>query len=466
MRKTMKYMAVSAAATVMVMGTFSISYAASGLQCPNCGYVLTGNANRPNTPGANNNTTQRGWVQKTVDRETVWNYYDNNGNMIKGQWFQSPDSGIWYYFDRDGVMATGWGKEREIEGYWFDSTGAMATGWRTISLEEEDTYGPGAGTGDKGYFYFTGSGKVAEGWTRIGDSWYFLNDGYVSDFADYQMVYGEVEIDGEEYYFGNSTDGSMKVGLVKVVSESSPTKPSSKNEERYYLYKDNGVRVRDGWGRYNNVWYFVDDEGEIVTDGFLALDSNDNMVESKDEADQVYYMDKNGVMKTGWVEVSEDKAERPGSTRGKINYYFNNSGRMETGWRKDGNRWYYLSKTSEKGFDRGQMVTGLYEVEEGSTYFFNTSGEMVTSAWKDVDGKHIYLNDDGVMYQASAGDYLVQKIGSRYYVFNDQSNRLTNSTIYKIGEKWTTDPTGAEEGKTKIYTINSSGVAKEGTYKK
>ena len=70
------------------------------------------------------------------------------------------------------------------------------------------------------------------------------------------------------------------------------------------------------------------------------------------------------------------------------------------------------------------------------------------------------------MYQASAGDYLVQKIGSRYYVFNDQGNRLTNSTIYKIGEKWTTDPTGAEEGKTKIYTINSSGVAKEGTYKK
>ena len=400
MRKTMKYMAVSAAATVMVMGTFSISYAASGLQCPNCGYVLTGNANRPNTPGANNNTTQRGWVQKTVDRETVWNYYDNNGNMIKGQWFQSPDSGIWYYFDRDGVMATGWGKEREIEGYWFDSTGAMATGWRTISLEEEDTYGPGAGTGDKGYFYFTGSGKVAEGWTRIGDSWYFLNDGYADGFVDYQMVYGEVEIDGEEYYFGNSTDGSMKTGLVKVVTETKPNSPSSKNEESYYLYKDNGMRVMEGWGKYAGVWYYIDDDGEVVIDEFLYLNDNDTMADNKDKASTIYYMDKNGVMKTGWVEVSADRAESPNQSRGKINYYFNSNGKMATGWKKDGNKWYYLSPQvdTQNGFDKGQMVTGLYQVEEENQYyFFNTSGEMVTSSWKEVDGNDIYLGDNGVM---------------------------------------------------------------------
>ncbi len=61
------------------------------------------------------------------------------------------------------------------------------------------------------------------------------------------MVYGEVDIDGEEYYFGASNDGSMKVGLVKVISESNANTPSSTKTESYYLYKDNGMRVREGW---------------------------------------------------------------------------------------------------------------------------------------------------------------------------------------------------------------------------
>ncbi len=91
----------------------------------------------------------------TENRQTVWKYYNDNGALIKNQWFQSPASGIWYYFDRNGNMVTGWGNEREIEGYWFDSSGAMATGWRTIPLEEEEyTYGPSSGSTETGYFYF------------------------------------------------------------------------------------------------------------------------------------------------------------------------------------------------------------------------------------------------------------------------------------------------------------------------
>ena len=481
MKKTVKYITVTTAAAVMLVGSISVSYAAD-VKCPNCGYLLTGNVatNRPgtpsspttpNTPATNVPAVKKGWVETTVDRETVWNYYDNNGNMIKNQWFQSPSSGLWYYFDRDGVMVTGWGEESAIDGYWFDSSGAMATGWREIPLEEERTYGPSAGTGDKGYFYFGGNGKVCEGWNRIGDKWYYLNDGYVDDFSDYQMVYGEVEIDGDQYYFGESNDGSMKTGRVKVISETNPGSPSSQSTESYYLYNDGGVRVEEGWGKYNNVWYYIHD-GIIVTNSFLALDSSDNVEEDIEDAASVYYMDKDGVMKTGWVEVSSENQSGPNMTKGKICYFFNSNGRMATGWKKDGNKWYYLntSKSPDANFEKGQMVTGLFTVKsEQKTYFFNNNGEMVTSAWKEVDGKDIYLGSDGVMYQAKASDdLLIKEIRNRYYIFNENGTCLERKgTIVYEKEGKFVEAKGIEDvpDKAVYYEISNSSIALRKTKK-
>lgn len=482
MRKITKYVSVTAVSTIMVLGTLSISYAAA-INCPNCGYILTGSStgNRPgNTPGSNNpttGTTARGWVQTNVNKETVWKYYDNNGKAIEDQWFQSPDSGLWYYFDEDGIMMTGWGYD-DTEGYWFDSTGAMATGWRLIPLDDDDTYGPGAGSGDKGYFYFTGSGMIAEGWTRIGTDWYYLNDGEADDFADYQMVYGEVEIEGDEYYFGEANDGIMKVGLVKVVSEPSSQSPSSSSDESYYLYGSNGVRVESGWGKYNGVWYYVGDEGEIVTDGFLALDRKDNEVEVDDSsAYAIYYMDKEGVMKTGWMELGEDKEVRPGVSKGKTRFYFESNGKMVTGWQKDGSKWYYLSPTATDEYAKGQMVTGLYSIDDTNktTYYFGTNGSMETSTWQDVEDsngneKSIYLDEDGVMVKAADNEHLAfKKVKSKWYIFDAQGYCLEEkgTLVIKSGAGYKVYNNSIEsmpEG-TEYYEIGSSGVAK-GPYTK
>ncbi len=491
MKRSIQYMSVAAAA-VMVMGSFSIA-CAENEKCPNCGYLLTGST-LPNGPGstspgttngpsspnspANNTTTtaKKGWVQVTENRQTVWKYYNDNGVMIKSQWFQSPSSGLWYYFDRNGNMVTGWGDEREIEGYWFDSSGAMATGWRTIPIEEEEyTYGPGSGSTETGYFYFGGDGKVCEGWTRIGESWYFLNNGYADGFVDYQMVYGEVDIDGEEYYFGASNDGSMKIGLVKVISESNANTPSSTKTESYYLYKDNGMRVREGWGRYNGVWYYIDSEtGEVVTEDFVALDSYGTEADVNDENVTIYYMDANGVMKTGWVEMGESTAVRPGVTKGKVTYYFNSNGTMATGWRRDGNKWYYLMPDNkETGYEKGQMFSSGTKDIEGYTYFFNTNGEMAVSTWKTVDvgatgttENTCYFGEDGKMYKAASDDsYLIERIGNRYYVFNNQGARLVNTEVYNVDGKWTSNSTNAKDG-CEMYTINRSGVASRKTYRK
>lgn len=470
MKKSMKYMAVTTAAAVMVMGSLSIGYA-DGTE-----YSLAGSSmpsaptpSTPSTPSSPNTTTttvNKGWVQVTENRETVWKYYNENGTMLKSQWFCSPSSGIWYYLDKNGTMVTGWGQDREIEGYWFDSSGAMATGWRLISLEEEQTYGPSSGSGEKGYFYFGGNGKVCQGWTRIGESWYFLNDGYADDFADYQMVYGEVTIDNEEYYFGTSTDGSMKTGLVKVISESS-SGPGSKNNECYYLYRDNGMRVQEGWGRYNGVWYYVNEVGEIVVNDLLMLDSYDRMVTDIDYAATVYYMDANGVMKTGWVELGASQEVRPGVVQGKANYFFNSNGTMATGWKKDGNKWYYLATETDSSYKRGQMYSsGIAEIDN-NTYFFNTNGEMAISAWKENDQIQgtSYFNEDGKMIKAAEGELRLERISSKYYVFDDKGARLQDTTIY-TGEngKWTTEKSKAVLNKD-MYTINRSGIASKSTYR-
>lgn len=444
MRKTTKCMTVMTAATVMLLGSFSVSYAATG------------------------------WQQETVDRQTIWHYYDNSGNMLKNSWLQSPASGLWYFFDQEGVMVTGWG-EGKAEGYWFDASGAMATGWREVPLEDDDTYGPGASSGEKGYFYFGTSGMVMDGWQRINGSWYFLNNGYADDFADYQMVYGEVAIDGDEYYFGESNDGSMKYGLVKVISETNANTPSSTKTESYYLYKDNGVRVLSGWGRYNSTWYYVsDDTGEVVTDSFVALDSNDYEVEiDSPHAKSIYYMDNNGVMKTGWLQVGEDTEVRPGVTKGKVTYYFNEDGTMHTGWKKDGSKWYYLLDEADEdnGYARGQMLnSGVYTIA-GKTYYFNTNGDMATATWKTVEvgatDYSCYFGSDGVMYAApDSSSYLLEKIGSKYYAFDEYGHRLENTTIYYVDNKWQVMPAASVPDGTIMYTINRSGVASKGTYRK
>ncbi len=108
-------------------------------------------------------------------------------------------------------------------------------------------------------------------------------------------------------------------------------------------------------GRYNGVWYYISSEtGEVVTEDFVALDSYGTEVGVDDEDAIIYYMDANGVMKTGWVELGESTAVRPElRDKGKVTYYFNSNGTMATGWRKDNSRWYYLlPDNKEAGYEK------------------------------------------------------------------------------------------------------------------
>lgn len=450
MRKSTKYIITTAAATAMVLGCVSVSYASSTA------------------------SKVTGWQQVTVGKEKEWVYY-KDGKMVKSDWVCSPASGLWYYMDEDGYMLYDcWGTDRESEDYWFDANGVMATGWRLIDLEDDEdvSYGPGSDmkNDEQGYFYFGSSGAVWEGWLNLNGTYYFLNDGSVDGFEDYQMVYGGVEIQDDEYYFGEASDGSMKKGIIKVVTEKNVNTPTATKTETYHLYADNGVRISDGWGKYNSEWYYLDEDGTIVTDGFLYLDKNDNMVDES-MADYIYYMDKDGIMQKGWLEFGEEKEVRPGEVKGKSYYYFKANGAMASGWLKEEDTYYYFSEETGTDYSKGEMVTGLYQVN-GVTYYFGKDGAMAEASWVTVEDEFgeqhsIYLTSNGSMIKADSPQSLAYAtISKNLYFFDGSGYCLEKGSIVKEAStnKWVECEKSDLTDGVRYYEIGSKGKA-SGPYK-
>lgn len=451
MRKNTKYMVTTAAMAAMMLGCASVSYAA---------------------PTTANKT---GWEEVTVDRETKWTYY-KDGKMVKSDWVCSPASGLWYYMDSDGYMISNcWGDDRNSDGYWFDENGVMATGWRIIALEsdKDSSYGPGssAKNDEKGYFYFNSSGMVQEGWLNLGGTYYYLNDGYADGFEDYQMVYGSVEIDGEEYYFGESTDGSMKKGMVKIVETKDANTPGATTTESYNLYADDGTRIKDGWGRYNGEWYYLDEDGNVVTECFLYLDKYNDIV-SEQNAEQVYYMDKKGTMVTGWLESGEQEEISPGKVKEKSYYYFKTNGAMQTGWLKEGSTYYYLNTEPSADYKKGEMLTGLQLIGD-AYYYFGKDGKMAAASWatvEDASGQEhsIYLDSKGEMVKAESPSNLAYAtIKSKLYFFDGNGYCFEKGTIIVEGSKncWTKGNVESLQKGDVYYEIGSGGIAKKYTKK-
>lgn len=454
MKKRSKYLVTAAAMAVMIAQSAAMAGAAGpGSSGP--GSTTTTTTTTTNTTG------QTGWVQAQDGRDIIWYYYEN-GKMLQSQW-KLTNAGLWYYLDDDGIMMTGWGED-DAEGYYFEESGAMATGWREITAESST--GPGGTTSEKGWYYF-GTGKMHTGWAKLGDKWYYLNDGEVDDFEEGQMVYGEVKIEGDDYYFGTSADGTMKTGMVKVVKEADNSKPGgSSTATTYSFYGDDGKRVTSGWAKNDKKWCYIDEEGLVVT-GQLLLDSDNYEVEDIENAYYIYYMDENGYMKTGWIEEGQTTEVRPGVTKEKTRYYYTEDG-MQLGWTKLNSKWYYFAPERDTTYSKGECVTGLHIIDN-NTYYFNTDGTMAVSTWKEVTAngseRDIYLGSDGVMYKANAGEsFLVVKISSKYYVFTENGYLVKNTTIYDVDGAWTTQaPT--KSGSYKSYSINKSGVATSKTYK-
>ena len=133
--------------------------------------------------GWDNVGNQVGWIE----RGGRWRFRYPDGTYVRDSW--GKISGVWYLFDGNGDMLTGWQLRSGIY-YYMDTSGAMRTGWLL----------------DKNVWYFLkDDGAMAVGWIQLGDKAYYLN-------GSGAMVTGWQTIDDQIYYF--YPDGHKAVNEV------------------------------------------------------------------------------------------------------------------------------------------------------------------------------------------------------------------------------------------------------------
>ena len=138
--------------------------------------------------------------------------------------------------------------------------------------------------------YLNADGVMATGWLQLGDSWYYLNN-----------------------------DGKSQKGWQTI------------KNKRYY-FDENGIMLKNAWvgNRY------VKDSGAMAT-GWLQL------------GDSWYYLNNDGKSQKGWQTIKNkryffDENGVMASNTWVGGRYVNENGVMVTGWVQLGDNWYYLNK--------------------------------------------------------------------------------------------------------------------------
>ena len=88
-----------------------------------------GNGSETETEKETSVVIQAKWIRE--ESTGRWWYRNSDGSYPKGGWWQDPASGIWYFFDEQGYMQTGWIDWNEKR-YYCTESGAMAIGEYTI----------------------------------------------------------------------------------------------------------------------------------------------------------------------------------------------------------------------------------------------------------------------------------------------------------------------------------------------
>lgn len=153
-----------------------------------------------------------------------------------------------------------------------------------------------------------------------------------------------------------------------------------------------------------------DNNGSIKMNDVLKL-LNDVKTGWVTSGSKTYYYDNEGVMKTGWLELSDE----PVSTHnGK--FYFNKNGIMLKSWNVIDGYMYY--------FDENGILQ--YELDG---YSFNASGQLIAdSGWLELNNNKYYStgNNKFVVYITVDSDNNGwKKIGDNYYYFDDTGKMQT-----------------------------------------
>ena len=215
-----------------------------------------------NSDTDNNKIEEKHYGWYFNEKHSGWYYYNQQGNKLFGWQYIS---GKWYYLDAEnqeypGLMLADCGKKIGGATYFFDKSGVMLTGW---------VFRP------EGWYYTDKSGAMLEGWQRVGNKWYYLDESN-QDYPGIMLANCERVIGNETYYFALS--GAMRAGWY---AESGS----------WYYYDDYTGQIVSGWRKVGNAWYYMDPENhnKMIANGWKKIGS------------QWYLFNANGSMRTNWV---------------------------------------------------------------------------------------------------------------------------------------------------------------------
>lgn len=355
---------------------------------------------------------KKGWVKESGNLR----YYLTNTSYVKNAWKEINKN--WFYFDKNGFVATGWQK---IKGKTYflsrvsaaGKRGRMLTGWNSID----------------GFKYYFGSdgALVATGWKQIGGKWfYFTVSSKLGESG--KMLTGWREIGGQIYYFKNAGGNGVKGGMFT----------GWKTIGKYNYYFDGSGKILTGWQKLNGSWYFLK---KAITPGIAGR----AFTGWQKIGSETYFLKRAGALKakgkmlTGWQKID-------GNT-----FYFDGNGARKSGWLKIGNDWYYLKPSGANG-DIGKRLTGWQTVKNVKYYMSKKTGKMLVG-WQVIDGKDCYFDSNG------AYDSKKEK-GKKLVCIDAGHQRYANNELEPIGPGATTKKkkvssgTYGEWSKTWEYVLN------------
>lgn len=282
---------------------------------------------------------------------------------------------------------------------------------------------------------------------------------------DYSLMFrkGETMKKGLLIFFAVFILFSSKLAIVEASYD------GWRYEDGKWYYYESGEKLIGWIYDSSKKWYYLDRNGVMQT-GWVYVDSN------------WYYLNSSGAMQTGWLEKNGKYYYlRPDGRMAvgwnHINnkwYYFSSNGVMQTGWLFNNGKWYYLQPD-------GSMATGWLDLN-GDKYYLLTDGSMVTG-WQKIDGLDYYFTSGGIMRIASKMDGNNQVflksdgslatgwywLGNAWYYFNKQGNLQTGwlnlgNTVYylKLDGRMTTKWALIDNH---WYYFNSSGAMQTGWQK-
>ena len=293
-----------------------------------------------NTVASNDAQAAQGWVKSG----NAWYLYNQNGTLVRNSWAGN------YWLGADGRMATNaW-----VDGgrYYVGSNGAWVKG-----VQNQTT-----------------ASATKQGWTKVGNAWYFYNHGkvvanaWIGNYwlgADGKMA-TNAWVDGGRYYVG--TDGAW----IKNYSNKSGWQKESGS---WYYYK-NGTLVRNAWA--GNYWLGAD--GRMATNSWV--DNNR------------YYVGNNGA----WVKGADRTASKSeNATNTSYSGYYKVTSLYIPVYDANGRILSHVSKDTILFRDNRATANGRIPVQVAGITGYVNSGQVaaVNSSTTFIpdyvsDGKYVY----------------------------------------------------------------------------